>query len=159
MTSEDGECWSKKCIFFIRYWGSGIVTVLSLFKKNIFHIRIHWVREISFAKCQLCLDWFHWLPSMISFVPVFPMVLFVFPVDNTGKWCSSSLWSQLPGHLWVPGKVTVGRWRTYFCLCVQSQAELCMDPRCGIARATGCMNPLEPLLPLGTNQLRNFDLR
>lgn len=29
---------------------------------------------------------------------------------------------------------------------------------CGKARATGCVDPLEPLLPLGTNQLRNFDL-
>lgn len=52
----------------------------------------------------------------------------------------------------------MGRWRMYFCLCVQSQAVLCLDSHCGIARASGCMDPLEPSLPLGTNQLCNFDL-
>ncbi|KAL6085354.1 hypothetical protein STEG23_030517 [Scotinomys teguina] len=37
-------------------------------------------------------------------------------------------------------------------------ALLCLDAHCGAARGTDCMDPLERLLPLGMNQLHDFDL-
>lgn len=67
--------------FIMRKWHCNTVNEKKFF---FFLIRIYWVREISFAKCQFCLDGSHWLPSLISFVTVYPVVQEELPGQTLG---------------------------------------------------------------------------